>query len=115
PTEFLDTASHRMAEGPYDLIVVITDIPLVSSLKRTEAGLASVVSRIIVLSTKKFVSITKDQPIRKLSSRVVRWNAAKLLIHLMGHLLGLKHAAPAQSRVMAPISFSEKLDRLPAF
>src|SRR5690606_1087945 len=85
PTEFLDSASHRMAEGPFDLIVVITDVPLVSSIKRTEAGLASVISRIVVLSTKKFVSITKDQPTRKLSSQVVRWNAAKLLIHLMGH------------------------------
>src|SRR5690606_27846340 len=46
PTEFLDTASHRMSEGPFDLIVVITDVPLVSRNKRTEAGLASVISRI---------------------------------------------------------------------
>src|SRR5690606_3817626 len=36
-------------------------------------------------------------------------------IHLMGHLLGLKHASPPQSHVMAPVSFSEKLDRVPSF
>src|SRR5690606_1154348 len=51
PTDFLDNASHRMAEGPFDLMIVITDVPLVSSNKRTEAGLASKVTRVVILST----------------------------------------------------------------
>jgi hypothetical protein len=115
PTDFLDNASHRMAEGPFDLMVVVTDVPLVSSNKRTEAGLASKVTRIVSLSTKKYQSVTKDLPARHLHSSVVRWNAAGLLLHLIGHVLGLKHAPLAESKVMAPYSFSENLHSRPSF
>ncbi|MEX2593978.1 MAG: hypothetical protein WD426_14480 [Anditalea sp.] len=115
PTEFLDSASHRMAEGPFDLMVVVTDVPLVSSIKRTEAGLASVVARILVLSTKKFIAITKKKSPRSLTSPSVRWNASHLLLHLIGHVLDLKHADPTQSKIMVPYAFSEKADRIPSF
>jgi predicted Zn-dependent protease len=115
PTDFLDNASHRMAEGPFDLMLVVTDVSLVSSNKRTEAGLASKVARIVVLSTKKFLAVTKDQPARHLHSSAVRWNAAGLLLHLIGHVLGLKHGSLAQSKVMAPYSFSEILRGRPSF
>lgn len=115
PTDFLDNASHRMAEGPFDLMIVVTDVPLVSSNKRTEAGLASKVTRIVILSTKKFLTVTKDQPAYHLHSSAVRWNAAGLLLHLIGHILGLKHAPLAESKVMAPYSFSKNLHGRPSF
>lgn len=115
PTDFLDSASHRMAEGPFDLVVVITDVPLVSHAKRTEVGLASVVTRVLVLSTKKFVAGTKDQSPRPINSPFVRWNAAHLFLHLMGHVLGLKHVGPPHSKVMIPFSFSEIRSGIPSF
>lgn len=48
PSEFLDHATHRMVEGPYDLIVVVTDVP---STERFVPGLASPLSRVAVVST----------------------------------------------------------------
>ena len=51
PSEFLDRATHRMVEGPYDLVVVVTDAPLVSSRERLVPGLASPLSRVAVIST----------------------------------------------------------------
>lgn len=41
PSEFLDIASFRMAEGPYDMLNVITDVPLISRKNRSEPGLSS--------------------------------------------------------------------------
>jgi len=115
PTDFLDTASHRMAEGPYDLIVVLTDVPLVSNSKRTEPGLASAIARIVVLSTRRLVFGGQKQPTRSLASGAVRFNAANLLLHLIGHVLGLKHTVSAQSKVMSRFSFSDNLHAVPSF
>jgi len=115
PTDFLDAASHRMAEGPYDLMVVLTDVPLVSSSKQTEAGLASPVTRVVLLSTKKLASAGQKQPTRPLSSAAVRWNAASLLLHLLGHVLGLRHATAPQSKVMSTFAFSANLNASPSF
>jgi predicted Zn-dependent protease len=115
PTDFLDAASNRMAEGPFDLMVVITDVALVSSDKKTEAGLASEVARIAIVSVKKFLRVTKDQPAPDLHSSHVRWNAASLLLHLFGHILGLAHTSLAQSKVMSPYTASENINRLPRF
>ena len=50
PSGFLDDASLRMGEGPYDALLVITNVALLSRLKRTETGLASSVSRVMVIS-----------------------------------------------------------------
>ena len=45
PADFLDTAALRMVEGPFDLILVITDVGLASRRQRVVAGLASEISR----------------------------------------------------------------------
>ena len=51
PSEFLDDAALRMVEGPYDVVVVVTDVPLLSRRHRRVPGLASPVSRVAVVST----------------------------------------------------------------
>ncbi len=41
PSDFLDEASLQMVEGPYDFVVVVTDVGLVSSRHSIVGGLAS--------------------------------------------------------------------------
>ena len=80
PSDFLDDASLRIGEGPFDALLMLTDVALLSRHKRTEAGLASPVSRVMVASTRKLVTSRRGEPVRVLSSEGVRWNAATLLL-----------------------------------
>ncbi|WP_265108856.1 hypothetical protein [Halosolutus halophilus] len=104
PSEFLDRATHRMVQGPYDMVVVVTDVPLVSSRERFVSGLASPLSRVAVVSTRHLRSGPRDQPQRSLDHEAVRWNAATLLVHLVGHVLGARHR-DADGGVMEPFRF----------
>ncbi|PRY09962.1 hypothetical protein CLV24_11630 [Pontibacter ummariensis] len=115
PTDFMDEATLRMGEGPYDLIVVVTDVALVSRRKRVEPGLVSAVSRIMVLSTRKLVTASRGKPMRTLDSPAARWNGAALFLHMLGHIIGLDHKDRLESRMMAPFEFKEDRVGLPRF
>ncbi|HEV7350393.1 hypothetical protein [Telluribacter sp.] len=115
PSDFLDEASLHMAEGPYDLIIVVTDVALISRKKHVEPALTSLVSRVSVISTRKLISSPRGKPVRKLASESVRWNAALLLLHVLGHLNGLDHKPRRKSPLMAPFIFREDLGTIPAF
>lgn len=106
PSSFLDEASLQMVEGPYDLVVVLTDVGLVSSRRSIVGGLASPSSRIAVLSTRKLLLSPRGQPVRSLEDKVVHRNAATLLLHLIGHLMGLHHTRQTEG-VMVPFTFEE--------
>lgn len=114
PTDFLDSASLRLVEGPYDAILVVTDVGLVSRKQQLVPGLASVVSRVAVLSTRDIRNGPRGQAPYELGSEPVRWNAAALLMHLLGHLLGLEHGASAGT-VMSRFSFDPSRHELPEF
>lgn len=114
PSDFLDEASLRMVEGPFDLVVVVTDVGLVSRRQRVVAGLASSVSRVVVLSTRKLLLAPRGEATRELASEAVRWNAATLLVHLVGHLFGRGHAA-APGEVMAPWRWEPERRVVPSF
>ncbi|WP_245180718.1 hypothetical protein [Haloarcula amylovorans] len=105
PSEFLDRATHRMVEGPYDVVVVVTDVPLVSSRERFVPGLSSPLSRVAVVSTRNLQSAPRGEPLRSLDDEAVRWNAATLLVHLVGHVLGARHR-DADGGVMEPFAFA---------
>lgn len=109
PSDFLDDAALRMVEGPYDLVVVVTDVPLVS--RRMVAGVASAVARVVVVSTWKLRLGSRGEPLRDVEAPAVRWNAAALLLHLLGHALGL----PAGTGVMAPWTPDADRTRVPSF
>jgi hypothetical protein len=111
PSEFLDEASLHMVERPYDLVVVVTDVPLVSRNEKSVPGLASPISRIVVVSTRRFVRVPGDERSRSLDSEAVRWNAATLLLHLLGHVLGASHGGG----VMEPFVFDPSRRDVPAF
>ena len=114
PSDFLDEASLRMVEGPFDLVIVITDVALYSRKHAVVAGLASPVSRVAVISTRKLLVTPRGQPVRTLDSDAVRWNASALLLRLIGQVLGLGRARGAEE-LMSPYRFDETLRRVPQF
>ncbi|HET7275492.1 MAG TPA: hypothetical protein VFI91_10055, partial [Longimicrobiaceae bacterium] len=114
PADFLDEASLRMVEGPFDLTLVITDAGLASRKQRVVAGLASEIARVAVVSTRKLLIAPKARPVRTLQDESVRWNAADLVLHLLGHLLGLDHADGA-GHAMATYRFDDERDRCSRF
>lgn len=114
PSEFLDEAALRMVEGPYDLVVVLTDVPLISRSERIVAGLASPVARVAVVSTRKLLIGGRDESPRSLDSEAVERNASTLLLHLLGHVLGADHG-DADGGVMEPFRYDPARRDLPSF
>ncbi|MDS0259724.1 hypothetical protein NDI56_10000 [Haloarcula sp. S1CR25-12] len=104
PSEFLDSATHEMVEGPYDMVLVVTDVALVSSRQRFVPGLASPLARVAVLSTRNLRRAPRGEPTRSFGDGAVRWNGATLLVHLLGHVLGARHR-DADGGVMEPFEF----------
>jgi predicted Zn-dependent protease len=114
PSEFLEEAEVRMVEGPYDLVVVLTDVPLLSRRERRVPGLASPLGRVAVVSTHDLRLSPRGRPRRSLDDAAVRWNGAALVLHQLGHVLGAGHDEAADS-AMAPFSFDPGRDSVPAF
>ena len=114
PSDFLDESSLRMVEGPYDVVVTLTNVGLMSRRHQLVAGLASEVAQLAVLSTRKLLITPRGQPVRTLDAESVRWNAATLLLHLLGHMMGLKHHREAGA-VMSPFVFDAARRAAPAF
>ncbi len=87
--DFVAQASLQLAENSLDLMVVVTDAPLLSHMHRITSGVASPLTRICVLSTRQLrkQGKTTDLP---LDAPSVRWNAATLLLNLIGRVLGAK-------------------------
>jgi predicted Zn-dependent protease len=112
PSEFLDHATHRMVEGPYDLVVVATDVQLVSSREQFVPGLASPISRVTVLSTRDLQRAPRGEARLSLEDEAVRWNAATLLVHLVGHVLGARHT---DGGVMEPYRWVPERQSVPPF
>jgi len=112
PSEFLDRATHRMVEGPYDAVVVVTNVPVVSSRERFVPGLASPLARVAVVSTRNLRSAPRGEPRRPLDGAAVRWNGATLLVHLVGHVLGARHR-DADGGVMEPFRFRPERRSVP--
>lgn len=113
PSDFLDEASLRMVEGPYDLVLVVTNATLTSRRREAVPGLASPVSRVAVVSTRRLTVTSREEPSRDLSDEAVRWNAATLVVHLFGHVLGARHGSGGS--VMAPFRFDESRRAVPGF
>ncbi len=104
-----------MAEGPYDLMCVITDVGLMSRRNIQVSGLSSTITRIIALSTRQLTSTGKHQKRLKLDLPEVRFNTAALFLHQVGHILGLKDAPAAERGVMSINSFTGELLKVPSF
>ncbi|WP_237561612.1 hypothetical protein [Halorubrum halophilum] len=112
PSEFLDEAALHMVKRPYDLVVVVTDVPLTTREERSVEGLASPLARVVVVSTRRLRRRPGLEAVRALDSAAVRWNAAALLVHLFGHVFGADHG---DGGVMAPFSFDPARRNVPPF
>lgn len=115
PSYFLDRASMIMAEGPYDLVCVITDVGLMSRRNIQVSGLSSTITRIIALSTRQLTSTGKYQTRLKLDLPEVRFNSASLFLHQVGHILELKDAPATERGIMSINSFTRELSNVPSF
>ncbi len=113
PSDFLDEASMSMAEGPYDLIVAITDVMLVTRERQVQAGVASPTARIAAISTRPLVATARGESPRELEDPPVVVNGAALLLHLVGRIAGLER--DRESRVMRPFEFRLNRGALPPF
>lgn len=91
--DFVGEASVRLAEGSFDLMIVITDAPLMSSRDRLVIGVASPLTRICVLSIRQLRKVGRG-PHLPLDSGAVRWSGATLLLNLIGRVLGARAEAP---------------------
>lgn len=98
PSDFLDEATLQMAEGPYDLVLVVTDVALVSRKMRLAAVLASPVARVAVLSTRSLLATPRGEPTRSLEDPLVGEWAEQLLIRVVERLLGGKNLRRAVER-----------------
>ncbi|WP_434084153.1 hypothetical protein [Halorarius litoreus] len=112
PSEFLDEAALHMTKRPYDLVVVVTDVPLTTREERSVEGLASPLARVVVVSTRRLLRTHDRETVRALDSPAVRWNAATLLVHLLGHVFRADHG---DGGVMAPFSFDPSRRSVPPF
>ena len=112
PSEFLDEAALHMVKRPYDLVVVVTDVPLTTREERSVEGLASPLARVVVVSTRRLRRRPGRETVQALDSAAVRWNAATLLVHLFGHVFGANHD---DGGVMAPFSFDLSRRSVPRF
>lgn len=115
PPDLLDTAIMRMAEGPYSLVVVITDVALLSRKNRIEAGLASPASHVVVLSTRRLTFTSRREPVRRLGPEAAQINSAVFLFHLLEHIIGLNHQQPGKSKLMTPFIFQESRKEIPPY
>lgn len=95
PADFLDVASFHMVQGPYDMAIVLTDATILSRRGRPEPGLASPMAGVGVVSVRRMVLTPRGQRARSLDDPEVEEKAQGVLLHLVGHLLGLRHHAGA--------------------
>ena len=115
PSDFLDDTSLRMTEGPYDMMLVITDVALATVRNRVDAGFTSTVARIAMISTRKLVTTGRKQPMYALNDERVRLNAATLFLHLTGSILGLRSAKKGSFQIMSPFEFRADRKSIPGF
>jgi len=101
-----------MVKRPYDLVVVVTDVPLTTREERTVEGLASPIARVVVVSTRRLRRRPGRETVQALDSAAVHWNAATLLVHLFGHVFGADHD---DGGVMMPFSFDPSRRSVPRF
>ena len=111
--DFLGEASLRLVEGSFDLIVILTDVALISRRDRIVFGLASPLARTVVLSTHRLREADGGERVA-LDAPSVAYNAAALLLHLVGQVLGAKTRRPTEG-AMAPFEVEQGRASIPQF
>ena len=111
--DFIGESSLRLVEGSYDLVVMLTDVVLISRKERTVFGLASPLARTVVLSTHRLREAERGSRLPA-DAASVRFNAAALMLHLVGQALGAPERA-AGAGAMAPFQAEPDRASIPEF
>lgn len=111
--DFLGEASLRLVEGSFDLVVILTDVPLISRRERIVFGLVSPLARTLVLSTHRLRDVNTRGMLAQ-NSAEVRWNAAALLLHLIGQGIGA-NSRRGSTGAMAPFMYEPRREGVPEF
>lgn len=111
--DFLDEASLRLVEGSFDLVIILTDVPLISRRERIVFGLVSPLARTLVLSTHRLRDVNTRGMLPQ-DSHEVRWNAAALLLHLIGKGMGASSRS-GSSGAMTPFRYDPHRQTVPLF
>ncbi|MDX1661532.1 MAG: hypothetical protein R3326_07055 [Gemmatimonadota bacterium] len=98
PSDFLDQATLRMAEAGYDLVIVLTNVALVSRRTRVEPILTSPISRIGALSTRGLTGTRSGQATRSLDGPEVVEDARGLVLEVVRRLFETDDLASAADR-----------------
>ncbi len=96
-SDYIDVSHHRMVEGPYDVLIIATDIPLLTRVRKRVPGLASPISRLLVITTRPYVLSPRGIETRSLDSPAVKTATYNLLLHLIGHLFKLSPTTKQQT------------------
>lgn len=110
--DFLGEASVRLVEGAFDLVIVLTDVALISRRERSVFGLASPLARTVLMSTHRLREADRGKQL-PLDAPSLRFNTAALLLHLIGQTLGAK-VNSMDGGAMAPFAATERTG-VPAF
>lgn len=111
--DFLNEATLRLVEGSFDLVVMLTDVALISRGERVVFGLSSPLARTVVLSTHRLREAERGRRL-SLDAPALRWNAAALLLHLIGQGLGAKTCSVREG-VMSPFEVRPDRGGVPEF
>jgi hypothetical protein len=87
--DFVDEAALALAQGPFDLALVVTDVRISLRGAGAVAGAASPTARVAVISTRSLTGAGRDTPARALDAAPVRWNAASQALDLLTQALGV--------------------------
>jgi hypothetical protein len=105
-TDFLDPAVNMLADNKLDMVIVVTDVPLAGQDRAMVFGSHSKTARIAAMSTRKLLEGKDGEEKRTLESKSVIENGAVLVLHLMGHMIGIVHQY-YKGHVMAPFRFMD--------
>ena len=111
--DFLGEASLRLVEGSFDLVVILTDVALISRRERTVFGLASPLARTVLLSMHRLRAAARGERL-PLDAPSIRYDTAALLLHLIGQTLGAK-VQGAGGGAMAPFTVETGRTAVPEF
>lgn len=105
-SDFLDPALTMMTDGKLDLVIVLTDIPISGQDRALVYGSYSKTARVAVMTTRKLLEGSDAELKRDLDDKDVIENGAVLMLHLIGHIIGVAHQF-YKDHVMAPFRFTK--------
>lgn len=108
PLDFLQMALAEHVARRFNFLLLVTEVDLSATGKPYVLALSSQLTNVGLLSTKRLAPEAQDAAER---DRVAAHRLAALAMHVLGHILGLRHD-PDPRNVMFDLESAEDLDRM---